>query len=258
LASQDLDLEKPQFQSQLRSKPVRNALTDIENNFNSLRAEVYASIASTASEVTSARDNFSALDDNIHERKVFTNVINGTASYMVSNVSGLQVQIAAGSGIVDGVGVYHNTTATASVTSPAASNNRIDYVIINTDNTQTIVTGTETTGTAVDPSIASTQMEVAKWKIYDTTGTVAITDLRLDKIKPYLNEEFYNATFSYTGETMSSFSLINQQNQPRQYDVNYSGATIASLGITIDGVRYKTEYTYSGETLTEYKQSIGG
>ncbi len=59
MSSSDLNLNSVGFQNQLRSKPVRENFTDIENNFNALRAEVYASIASTASFSASIRACFS-------------------------------------------------------------------------------------------------------------------------------------------------------------------------------------------------------
>ena len=68
--SADLSLAKPQFQDPLRSKIIREGLTSIENNFNSLRDEFATSVASTASEVTNARDNYTTVQSNIQARKI--------------------------------------------------------------------------------------------------------------------------------------------------------------------------------------------
>jgi hypothetical protein len=257
MASKDLDLNVISFQSALRSKPIREDFTDIQNNFNLLRGEVNAGIASTASEVTSARDNYDNLTDNINARTVWGNRINGTASYQVTNDSGLTVAVNSGAGIVNGIGVLHGASATASVSSPAASNNRWDVVVVNSDNTRSIVTGTETTGTATKPGVAQTQMVLARWHIYDTTGTVSIEDLRFRSLDPFRDEIYEDAAFTYSGETLTSYTLTNVKNATQTYDVRYSGETIASIGATVDGVRFKTVYTYTGETMDSYKMSIG-
>jgi hypothetical protein len=256
MPSNDLDLNRVGFQDNLRSKPVRENFTDIENEFNALRAEFSATVASTASEIVNARDSFDTLQDNIHERKVWSNRIDGTASYKVTNESALTVRVALGSGIVNGRGVFHDTSATASVSSPAASKNRYDVVVLNTDNTRTIITGTETTGTAVIPSVAETQMPVARWHIFDTSGTVSIIDLRYKGIDPFQDEEYMDEAYTFSGGTLTDFTLTDVRNDIRTYNVNYSGETIASTGITIEGVRYVETYTFSGETLSSIALSI--
>ena len=255
MSSSNLDLNVINYQDNLRSKPVRENFTDIENEFNAFRAEVYASIASTASEVTSARDNFTALTNNIHERKLYGNRVDGTGAYAVS-ISNLTVTISAGSGLVNGVGVYHASSATASVTVPSASNSRYDIVVLNTDNTRTIVTGTETTGTAVIPTSAVTQMPVARWHIFDTTSTLAPTDLRYKGIDPFQDEEYMDAHFTYSGDTLSTFGLTDVRDDERIYALGYSGDTLSTIGVTIDTKRYLTTFTYSGETLTDVQLSM--
>jgi hypothetical protein len=250
--SSNLDLNVINFQNNLRSKPHRDNFTDIENNFNELRTEVYASIASTASEVVSARNNFGNLSDNIQERKLFGNVIDGTGGYIVTNSSGLTVSITKGSGIVNGVGVYHNTSATGSVSIPSTAGfSRVDVVHINSDNSRTITTGTPTSGTASQPTSASTQMAVAKWKVYDTTGTISnITDLRYQNLRPFLNEDYMDANFTFSGNTISNVLLTDVDKNTRTYDFSFSGSTISTVGTTIYNKRFVHTFTFSGGTAS--------
>ena len=255
MSSSDLDLNVVSYQDNLRSKPVRENFTDIENEFNALRSEVYASIASTASEVTSARDNFTTLTNNIHERKLYGNRVDGTGAYKVS-VSNLVITITSGSGIVNGVGVRHSASATASVTVPSASNSRYDIVVLNTDNTRTIVTGTETTGTAVIPTSAVTQMPVARWHIFDTTSTLSPVDIRYKGIDPFQDEQYMDIHFTYSGDTLSTFGLTDVRDEERIYTIGYSGDTLSTIGVTLDTKRYVSEFSYTGETLTDIQMSM--
>lgn len=157
MPSQDLDLLKPNFQGPLRSKIIRTSLTDIQNNFNSLRSEVQNTLSSTASEVTSARDGFGALQDNIHIRRV---MVDGIATGGVVTAQGTPdntVRVTAGQGIVNGVGV--SFTAGTSGTIAAVTATRKNVVVINSDNSTGIELGA--TGTDALPTLAATQRPLA-------------------------------------------------------------------------------------------------
>lgn len=248
MASSDLDLNNIAFQANLRSKIVKENFTDIQNDFNSLRAEVYATIASTASEITSARDNFGNLTDNIHVRRVYNNRVVDDADYLVSPSAGLVVSIAAGDGIVNGVGVTHNTSGTASVSAPAAGKTRMDVVVINTDNTRTIEQGGATTATAAWPAIADTQMPVARWIINDTTATLSadhLIDLRIVSINPFNDFDLYDKQYTYDGNFLVTDILAtDKKGNEFTFDVSYTGSLIATIGVGVDTNRYTASYSY--------------
>jgi hypothetical protein len=255
--SQDLSLNNIGYQSNVRSKPIRENFTDIQNNFNQLRTEVYASIASTASEVVAGRDNFVTLVDNINARKAWGNRINRPNDFLVSVDSLLTVSINSGSAIVNGVGVYHNTSATASVSVPGTAGfERYDVVVLNTDNSRAILAGTSTSGTAQIPNVATTQMPVARWHIFDTTATLSPVDLRYKGLSPFLDEDAMDIRFNYTGDTLSTYGFTDVRDEERSYNIGYTGETISTIGVTVNTNRHVATFTYSGETLTNISHSM--
>lgn len=264
MASSDLNLNNVGFQSNLRSKPVRENFQDIQSNFNALRAEVQASIASTASEVTSARDNYSALVDNIHIRRVYNNRISTSTDFKVtqSSPAAMSVEVSAGQGIVYGTGI-NATSGTISVTAPASGKKRIDTIVVDTSNTVALLSGTvvSSASAASYPSIAQTEMILAHWTIYGTATSITnarIIDDRMPAIDPFLDEGNYpKAQFNYSGNTIASAYIYDQNNDIRTYKYNYSGQTIASVGVTIDSVRFVQTYSFLGGTLNTISNSIG-
>jgi hypothetical protein len=176
--SSDLNLNNIAFQSQLRDKPVRENFTDIQNEFNSLRSEVYASIASTASEVVSARDNFGNLSDNIHIRRVFNKGnSNDFGSYdycSQTSTPSMKVRLSSGRGVINGVGVEWSSATSATLTAPTAGTKRVDKVVANTDGSVTIIPGTATTGTPIPPSLSTTQEQISV--VYLTAGTTTLNN----------------------------------------------------------------------------------
>jgi len=199
--SQDLNLNRITYQSNLRSKPIRENFIDIENNFNALRSEVYASISSTASEVTSARDNFSNLSDNIHIRKVRENDFESYSYCTATSPASMKVRVLAGSGIINGIGVSWNSATSATLSNPSSGQHRLDLVVVNTDNSVSIVAGTPT-ATSNDPawpSIATTQEQLAA--IYLTAGTSGlIKDANIFNVLP---SNDYSDYFIATATTLN-------------------------------------------------------
>ena len=211
--SSNLNLNKVVFQSQLRSKPVRENFTDIENNYNSLRSEVNASIASTASEVTSARDNFSNLSNNINARKGYVNVLNG-GSITETTPNSLKLNVVAGSGIVNGIGVSWASGTSATMAAPA-SNSRIDLVVANTDNSISIVAGS-LAATPRIPDIGATQYPIAKVKLYSTTGTLT---------NSHITNYRQNTPYSQIGEIIPIHPDVLTASLPNQYHYSVCDGT---------------------------------
>jgi microcystin-dependent protein len=198
--SNDLNLNSIIYQSALRSKPIRENFTDIQNNFNLLRAEVYASIASTASEVVSARGGFSALIDNINVRSIYGYGVNTGGVITQSGTPNNTVLFSAGNGICpDGSGVswLGGTSATIGVVTKP----RYGVAVINNDSSFAIEWGATATSPSV-PLTSSSQLPLAS--IYqNTTSPVIITDSLINnnvlKKRPTENSSPAGSVVMYAG-----------------------------------------------------------
>lgn len=258
MASTDLDLNQINFQTQLRSKPVKENFTDIQTNFNALRAEFQAGVASTAAEVVNARDNMTALQDNIHLREVYGKRVRNGLLVSAQGTPDMTVQVATGAGIAGGVGV-HLTAAQNSATIATASSGKLrqDAVVIGNDNNLTIVSGPEYNATASNaqyPNIASTQLLLAHVRVGNTTSTLGaddISDRRVFVGHPMLDKGGFEVQFDFNGDTLSTYTIFDQEGASKVVSINYSGATIASLGVTIDGLRYTNTITFTGDVITK-------
>jgi hypothetical protein len=168
--SSTLNLNTINYQDALRSKPVRENFTDIQNNFNLLRSEVYASIASTASEITTARGGFGALVDNINVRSVNGYGVNTGGIISQAGTPANYVLYSAGNGICpDGSGV--KWLAGTSATISAVSKPRYGIGVINNDSSFAIEWGATATR-PVYPDLTTSQMPLAS--IYQGTMSPAV------------------------------------------------------------------------------------
>jgi hypothetical protein len=264
MSSSDLNLNNIGFQSNLRSKPNRENFGDIENNFNALRADFLAGGTSTAGEVVNARDNYSLLVDNVHIRRVYNNRISTNTDFQTSESSpaALSVDVTSGQGIVYGTGI-NATSGTISISVPSAGKKRIDCVIVDNANTLSVLPGAEVnaTGSASFPSIAQTEMILSHYTIYDTATSILnarIIDDRLTAIDPFLDEGNYpTVKFNYSGATLASAHVYDQNNDLRSYKYSYTADLISSVGVTIDSVRFLQNYAYIGDTLSTITNTIG-
>lgn len=170
MASTDLNLKSILFQDTLRSKPVRENFIDIQNNYNALRSEVYASIASTASEVVSARDGFDNLSDNINARKIWGGGVATGGIVTAQGTPGNTVYISTGAAICpNGVGVEWggaSSNTIAVITKP-----RYLVAVINSDDTLSLELG----GTADDPILPVLgRTQRALGIVYQNTASPAV------------------------------------------------------------------------------------
>jgi len=165
--SSNLSLNNVGFQNNLRSKPVRENFTDIENNFNSLRSEVYASIASTAAEVVNARHEFSALTDNVSIRRVYGNGVATGGLALESNPADDTFTISAGEGICpNGIGVDWSSEVVIGIS--AVSKPRYMVAVVNSDNSVSVELGA-TSDDPILPVLSSTQQPLSI--IYQDTAS---------------------------------------------------------------------------------------
>ena len=260
MASNDLDLNNIGFQNLLRSKTIRNNFSNIENEFNALRAEVQATVSSTASEVTAARDNQGSLSDNIHMRRIYENGISATTDFKSSiGTTGLTLRVEAGNAIVNGVGVDISARVSATTGVSASGKHRIDLVIMDTTNNISISKGSEVAlATAVVyPAVSSTEDVLHSYIISDTTSTLSITDERERLLNPYKDSSYNDAFFAYNGATISTATIQDSKGVQRFYKYNFTGDTISSVGVSIDGVRYVSTFFFTGDTISTITETIG-
>ena len=177
--STDLNLDSIEFQGNVRSKPVRQNFTDIQNNFNSLRLEFATSVSSTATEITNARDNLGALDDNIHLRAQNGSYVNTGGIVTAQGTPDNTIRIASGSGMVDGLGVSFLSATSAVI--GVATTGRLDVVAINNDNTLSIELGNDSADKIL-PVLASTQRPLA-FIIQDTANPLTIATADITEIR---------------------------------------------------------------------------
>lgn len=159
--SVNVSLNQIGFQSALRSKPVRENFADTENSLNDLQSQINLLATPPAgTEVTNARDYHSVLRDRMRsESAVNGNVLISGGVVSEQAVPDMTVHIAAGEAIVDGVACKWAAQDSGTITAPG-TNTRLDYVVVNSDNSISIVAGTSG-ASPVFPSFAASQLPVS-------------------------------------------------------------------------------------------------
>jgi hypothetical protein len=190
MSSNDLDLNRIQFQNTLRSKQVDDNFQNIQTEFNALRSQYLGTASSTASEIVDARDGMTALEDNIHLRNIYPGFHNtgGVVTASGNNI----VSISAGSAIVNGVGT--EWTAASSATIGAATTGRKDIVQINSAGTLSIAQGTDG-ATAPLPTLDNTKRPLYMITV-DTASPQVITAGRITDVRRqgcYANGKYFFA-----------------------------------------------------------------
>ncbi len=181
--SDELNLNTVNYQDPVRSRQIRENFTDIQNNYNLLRAEVYASMSATAGEVTTARGGFTSVVDNMNARALYGYGVNTGGLVEAQSVPNNTIKFQAGNGICpDGSGVKWtagNSATIAHVTKP-----RYGIALINNDSSFGIEWGA-TASSPLLPPVTITQLPLAS--IYQNTANPAvfntsnITDIRKKK-----------------------------------------------------------------------------
>lgn len=141
--------------SDMISKLVRDNFTDISNWFGDHQNQIDLLLTPPAgNEVTNARDHHSVLRDRLRSASKASGnrVITGL---QVTTNNDMTVGVEPGEAIVDGVACVLTSRA-VSVAITAPTNKRYDAVVLNSDNSLTIVSGNDAAD-AVLPSISSTQ-----------------------------------------------------------------------------------------------------
>lgn len=173
------DIQEVTFQSDVDSYPLRDNFTNLKNKTNELVDEISAvSIGTTNAETTDARPYHTNLKNRLDS------IGSGQSNYLKSggavtvNADTSKVDVAAGQAKCNGIDVNWSAATSGAVTAAAAGKHRIDCVVANSDNTLTIVTGSDKdkdTENITFPSIATTQLPLA-WLYVDDTGAVDLTN----------------------------------------------------------------------------------
>lgn len=178
MSSQDLNLNSIAFQDTVRSKPVKENFDEIQAEFNALRSEFQVAIASTASEITNARDHFPSLQDNIHVRKVFNDGILTGGIITAQDTPDNTVRVSAGEAAVNGIGCDWLSATSGTVAAVTSTRNLV--ATVNSDNSISLELGA--TGTEFLPVLSKTQrplyiinQSTASPAVFNTSD---ITDIR--------------------------------------------------------------------------------
>jgi hypothetical protein len=179
------DISEITRQADVLSKPLRDNFTNLKNKTNEVIDDLAAvSIGTTNAETTAARPYHTSLkerlDDITSGKPNYRNTI--TSLVTESTPNAMTVEIAAGAGQVGGITVNWSSATTGTITAPSV-NPRIDIVVVNSDNTITVVTGAEA-ATPVVPTVASTQLALARIDL--TTATATITNSEITNYNGYV------------------------------------------------------------------------
>jgi hypothetical protein len=249
----NLDLYEIAYRQELRSKPIRDNFTDIENGVNDLQSQIDA-LATPASgaEVSQARDYADSLRDRLRNASSITPTF-FLSGGIISEQStpDMTVQISVGTAIVNSIICNWDAQSSGTITAPSA-NNRYDIVVINSDNTVTIEQGSES-ATPFWPSISSTQRAIASILLTPSTTSITdsdITDLRDSGVYVHeCNKKLYfmliQDAIDYIVSNYSGYGKITIFQGDYKETLSFSGV-----------VRIDAEFldvTYSTFSLTGYK-----
>lgn len=247
--SVNANLNQITFQSSLRSKPVRENFTDTENALNDLQSQINALATPPAgTEVTNARDNHTVLRDRLRSESMINgNVLISGGVVSDQTVPDMTVHIAAGEAIVDGVACKWAAQDSGTITAPV-SNTRLDYVVVNSDNSISIVAGTPG-ASPVFPAVASSQLVVAALVVKAaTTSLNDNVEVFVFRHKPSYMEDIYigSALNAYQGIYVFGNLIVDAD---VAMDCNASGLS----GLHLRYAHFKCSgyfYITSGKSLT--------
>jgi hypothetical protein len=169
-------------QSDVVSKPIRENFNEIQTAINDNQTQISAlSTAASGAEVSGARPYHTDLKSRLDS------IRNGQYPYVKSGFAvtesspaAMTVDVAAGEASVNGVDVRKSTSSTSGTITAPTTNNRFDVVVISSDNTISVVTGSES-ATPVLPVISASQKALGIIALTPSTTSITnsiITDAR--------------------------------------------------------------------------------
>lgn len=172
-----LNLRQVLYRAYTLSKVLFDNFTDIQNFVNNLQSQINGILTPPAgSEVPNARDFYPVLRDRLRGGFSATQntLISGGAVTVNTNVA--KVDIAPFEAIVNGVGCISTITQTSGTVPPcSAGNHRIDVVVINSDNSVSIISGAQSLLASTDPVFpvpSSTQVSLEALYINDASVNI--------------------------------------------------------------------------------------
>jgi hypothetical protein len=164
-------------QSDLTSKPLRDNFNNIQTAINDNQTQISAlSTAASGAEVSGARPYHTDLKQRLDS------INNGQHPYIKSggnvnqsNPVAMTVTVVMGEANVNGVDCKWINQTSGTITAPS-TNNRYDVVVIDTTNSISIVTGSEST-TPVFPILSSNQMALGYILLTPSHTTITNSDL---------------------------------------------------------------------------------
>jgi len=173
------------------------------------------------------------------------------------------VQVAAGSGIVQGIGIYKASSGNSgSISAAGAGDHKISVIVLQSDNTISIVEGAEVAAASAAPfpNISTSQLPLAYMDIDDTSPVVIndadINDVRYFWIDPFKSFEYFDSTIAYTGDKINTFTMTDKKNNDYVFTATYSSDTITRIDTTISSIDYRATFTYTGDQLTDVAFTI--
>lgn len=175
--STNLDLNRTGFQTAVRSSPVDENWVDIENGVNDLQTQIDGiNTPASGSEVSNARDYHPSLRNRLRSASTGQgNIIITGGETTEQGTPDMTVAVAAGEAIVSGVACDWTAQNSGTITAPT-TNPRYDVVVINSDNSLSIVQGSEA-ASPVYPSIASTQRPLAILTLVVSQTSITTSDI---------------------------------------------------------------------------------
>jgi hypothetical protein len=167
------DIAEITRQSDVISKNLRDNYTNLKNKTNEVIDDLAAvSIGTTNAETTAARPYHTSLKERLDSIGSGKPAYRSTIASLVteSSPAAMTVDIAADEGQINGISVNWSAATTGTITAPSV-NPRIDVVVVNSDNTLSVVTGSEAVAPVI-PTIASTQLPLARIDLATSTSTI--------------------------------------------------------------------------------------
>jgi hypothetical protein len=173
------DIYEINFQEDVDSYPLRENFANIKSAINDNQSQINnISGAESTNEVVQARDYADSLKDRLNQAS--RNQKNVVISGLLTTEQGtpnMTVQVSSGYALVNGILNYKSsTTNTGTITAP--TNKRWDVVVINSDNTISVVSGNDSNDRVL-PAIASSQRPLAIIDLDSATASITnslITD----------------------------------------------------------------------------------
>lgn len=183
------DLRNILYQAGVYSRVLRTNFENLKNAHNDLESRFAAALTEVegASEVVDARDHAAILTDRLRQAsKANGNVVIEGLDVAPTSPASMQVKVSAGDALIDGVYCMKAAETTMGALVAPAANTRYDVVVLNSDNTLSIVDGGmggAGLGSAnpVLPAIAITQRALAIITLTSSTTSITAANIRMCK-----------------------------------------------------------------------------